>query len=179
MAPCAGNSGSSDGSGVEPEALAELYDELAGQVYRTALIMTGSIPLADDITQAEFLGAWHSPDTMLGHHDHLGEHLTRVAYARGALWRANHPTERPTLPIPPLPQGGGAGGVTHHEMPVRLGGSHPHGRWGKGSPQPMVITTSAAPTASVVSFLREFPGQVDADLVRDLPDRRRPSHRIV
>ena len=89
-------------------ALAELYDELAGQVYRTAIIITGSVTVAEDITQAVFLAVWHSPDTMLGHHDHLGEHLTRMAYARGALWRANHPAERPMLLPPPLPQGDGA-----------------------------------------------------------------------
>ena len=92
----------------ESAALAELYDELAGQVYRTALNMTGSIPVAKDITEDVFLGVWRSPDSMLGHHEHLGEHLTRMAYRQGAYWRANHPTERPTLPSPPLPRGDGA-----------------------------------------------------------------------
>lgn len=92
----------------ESAALAELYDELAGQVYQTAITMTGSIPVAEDITQTVFLGAWRTPDIMLGHHEHLGEHLTRMAYEQGALWRATHPTERPTRPGPPMPQGDGA-----------------------------------------------------------------------
>ena len=92
----------------ESAALAVLYDKLAGPVYQTAIIVTGSVAVAEDITRHVFLTVWRNPDSMLGHQEHLGDHLTWRAYEQGALWRARHPTDRPTLTDPPLPQGDGA-----------------------------------------------------------------------
>jgi hypothetical protein len=64
--------------------------------------------VAEGITQAVFLQVWRNPGVVVGHEGYLGEHLVRMAFIRAAYWRADHPTERPTLPVPPMPKGDGA-----------------------------------------------------------------------
>jgi DNA-directed RNA polymerase specialized sigma24 family protein len=78
----------------EAAALEELYDRLAGQVYRIAIVMTSSIPAAEQVTEAVFLEAWRRPDVLLHHQHHLADYLTHQACQTGALWRTQHPAER-------------------------------------------------------------------------------------
>jgi RNA polymerase sigma-70 factor, ECF subfamily len=78
----------------EAAALEELYDRLAGQVYRIALVMTSSIPAAEQVTEAVFLEVWRRPHAVLRHQHQLADFLTHQACQMGALWRAQHAAER-------------------------------------------------------------------------------------
>jgi DNA-directed RNA polymerase specialized sigma24 family protein len=76
----------------ESGALAELYDRVAGRVYRIAVMMTGSITAAEQITEAVFLEAWRHPESLVSHQNQLEDYLSHQACQQGALRRTRHIT---------------------------------------------------------------------------------------
>ena len=80
----------------ELAALKELYDRMAVRVYRLAVLMTASVPVAEEITEAVFVEAWRSPESLLSHQDQLGVYLSHLACRGATAWRTRQAAERPT-----------------------------------------------------------------------------------
>lgn len=79
----------------ESAALEELYDRVAGSVYRIAVLMTSSVAAAEQVTEAVFLEAWQHPHALLRHRHQLADYFIHQACQKGALWRAQQSADHP------------------------------------------------------------------------------------
>jgi DNA-directed RNA polymerase specialized sigma24 family protein len=79
----------------ESAALGQLYDRLAERIYRIAVVMTSSIAVAEQITEAVFVEAWHRPEVLLRQQHQLENHLIHEACQKCASWRAAHSADHP------------------------------------------------------------------------------------
>jgi DNA-directed RNA polymerase specialized sigma24 family protein len=76
----------------DPAALGQIYDRLAGGVYRTARLLTGSEAAAESVTLAVFLEVWRSPDAFYRDHERLDTHLALAAHTLAHAWVDQRPT---------------------------------------------------------------------------------------